>query len=470
MATARIHQISPGSVPVREGMARVHAVIDTIDLDAVTGVTGQDISEIDRGIARMEAMKLAAIAAADLEAAGTRGGMSSTSAWVAANTRSPGAKAAADLTLATALRDSLPVTKAALVVGALSTAHAAIIAGTLSRLPETLTPTERAKVETALVAQAKQVDPTRLRKAARRALLAAERTEREALEHEDAELRGEEARAEKRIRLTMHDNNDGTVTGHFTVPSLAGAILRKTIQQMISPRRHRDDPTTSPQWGGGSAAAGSAIGASSPGAVLGNEVGTGSGARRGTGASSGPRGSFSSPVRDIDWANRSGRAFVELLEHLPTDRLTSKVAATIVVTIDHDRLRESLGAAHLDTGLDLSAAETRRLACNAGILPAILDGTSLPLDLGRTKRFFTEAQRVALATTYDECAADGCDRPFSWCELHHQDPWARNGPTDLHLAVPLCCFHHHRAHDPRYDATMTTDPHGRKHLRLHLAE
>ena len=388
--------------------------------------------------------------------------MSSTSAWVAANTRSPGAKAAADLTLATALRDTLPVTKAALVVGALSTAHAAIIAGTLSRLPETLTPTERTKVETALVAQAKQVDPNRLRKAARRALLAAERTEREVLEHEDAELRGEEARAEKRIRLTMHDNNDGTVSGHFTVPSLAGAILRKTIQQMISPRRHRGDTATASQRGGGSAAAGSAGGASRTGSAFGAQVGSG--------ASSSSGGSFGSPVRDIDWANRSGQAFVELLEHLPTDRLTSKVAATVVVTIDHDRLRESLGAAHLDTGHDLSAAQTRRLACNAGILPAILGGSSLPLDLGRTARFFTEAQRVALATTYDECAADGCDRPFSWCELHHQDPWARNGPTDLHLAVPVCSFHHHRAHDPRYHSSITTDPDGRKHLRLRLVE
>ena len=36
----------------------------------------------------------------------------------------------------------------------------------------------------------------------------------------------------------MHDNLDGTVTGHFTVPTLAGAILRKMIQQMVSPRRH----------------------------------------------------------------------------------------------------------------------------------------------------------------------------------------------------------------------------------------
>ena len=72
------------------------------------------------------------------------------------------------------------------------------------------------------------------------------------------------------------------------------------------------------------------------------------------------------------------------------------------------------------------------------MLPAILDGSSLPLDLGRTKRFFTEAQRVALATTYDRCAAEHCDRPYAWTDLHHENPWARGGRTDLHLAVPLC--------------------------------
>ena len=129
------------------------------------------------------------------------------------------------------------MTKAALADGTVSTAHASVIAHATSRLPESLTDAERAKVETALVRQARQVDPARLRRAARRALLAAQRTAAEADAHEDAQLRSEEARAEARVRLTMHDNRDGTVTGHFTVPTLAGSILRKTIQQMTAPRR-----------------------------------------------------------------------------------------------------------------------------------------------------------------------------------------------------------------------------------------
>ena len=220
-----------------DGVARVHAVLDTVDAGAVGAVSGRDVAEVERAISRLESLKLTMVAAADAQDAGSRAGLSGTSAWLAAHTRSWGGKAAADVLLATALQESLPVTKAALADGTVSTAHAAVIAHATSRLPESLTDAERAKVETALVRQARQVDPARLRRAARRALLAAQRTAAEADAHEDAQLRCEEARAEARVRLTMHDNRDGTVTGHFTVPTLAGSILRKTIQQMTAPRR-----------------------------------------------------------------------------------------------------------------------------------------------------------------------------------------------------------------------------------------
>ncbi len=93
-------------------------------------------------------------------------------------------------------------------------------------------------------------------------------------------------------------------------------------------------------------------------------------------------------------------------------------------------------------------SDVRRLACTAGIVPAVLDGESLPLDLGRARRFFTEAQHTALATRYTECATTDCDRPYAWCELHHEHPWSTGGHTTIDKAVPLCGFHHHRVHDP----------------------
>ena len=114
----------------------------------------------------------------------------------------------------------------------------------------------------------------------------------------------------------------------------------------------------------------------------------------------------------------------------------------------------------------ICAGEARRLACNAAIVPAVLAAGSLPLDLGRQERFFTEHQRVALATVYDECAADGCDRPYAWAELHHEDPWHSGGATDLHLAVPLCGQHHRLAHHTCYDHEIATDDRGTKTVRF----
>ena len=245
--TSLLAPSATGTVPAVEALARVHAVLDEVAETEVgegghnvAEVSGHDVAEVERAIARMEALKLRLVASAHRQGAAGRCGMSGTPAWLAAHTRAWGGKAAADVALATALHDSLPVTRRALATGALSTAHAAVIAETTRRLPAVLSDGERVRVESALVARARHVDPARLRRAAKRALLAAERSAEEALVHEDGELRGEEARAAARVRLTLHDNLDGTVTGHFTVPTLAGAILRKAIQQMVSPRRRRE--------------------------------------------------------------------------------------------------------------------------------------------------------------------------------------------------------------------------------------
>jgi hypothetical protein len=97
-------------------------------------------------------------------------------------------------------------------------------------------------------------------------------------------------------------------------------------------------------------------------------------------------------------------------------------------------------------------------------VPAVLGGESQVLDLGRSQRFFTEAQRVALALTYDTCAADDCDRPYAWTEHHHEDPWASGGATDLDKAVPLCGYHHRRVHDPGYHHRVFRESDGRKRV------
>ncbi|HEV7196958.1 MAG TPA: DUF222 domain-containing protein, partial [Pedococcus sp.] len=335
-----------------DGVRQIHRVLDQLAVDRpLSGpTTAAALGQVERAIARLQSVRLALVAAADRTNLAAESGMTGTGAWLSAQTRSAGAVAAADVRLATALEDGLPVTREALAAGDVSTQHASVIAATADRLPADLSASERRAIEATLVAQARRVDPGALRKAARRALSAAERSRAEVDAHEDAALRSEEDRAWDRARLSLHDNRDGTTSGHFTVPTMAAAILRKTVQQLASPRRFADRAA--------------ARGATTASAQL-------------------------EAFRKVDWSQRYGQAFVELLEHLPTDRLSGKVAATVVVTVAHDQLKNQLGAAHLDTGDDLSASQARRLACNAGVLPAVMGGASLPLDLGRTNRFFT---------------------------------------------------------------------------------
>lgn len=407
--------LHPDATGVLGMLAGVHALLDDAPgVELVSGDYATAVREVDRAVARLQAVRLSLVAAADRAEVAAGAGMSGTGAWLSKQTRTTGAAAASQVALAGAL-EALPATGAALRDGTVSAEHAAVIAAATRQLPDSLDDAQRGIVEESLVEQAKTLDPAALRKHARRALEQVA-TREEADRHHDRVLRDEEARARAKTRLTLHDNADGTLTGHFTVPTIAGAILKKVIGQLVSPRRGK-------------------LGASL--------------------AQTGPTGDA------VDWAHRQGEAFTELLQHLPTDRLHPKTAATIVVTLDHTQLLHDLAAAGIDTGDQISAAEARRLACGAGILPAVLNGASLPLDLGRTQRFFTEAHRVALATRHTSCLADGCDRPYAWTDLHHQDPWSTGGRTNLDKAEPLCGFHHHRIHDPAYhhkrhpDGTIT---------------
>ncbi len=146
---------------------------------------------------------------------------------------------------------------------------------------------------------------------------------------------------------------------------------------------------------------------------------------------------------------------MDLIEHLPREILPSSggVAATIVVTMRLDQLLDGLGAATLDTGGVVSAAQARRLACEAGIIPMVLGGDSEPLDVGREQRLHTKPMRQAMAVRDGGCVIDGCGRPAAFCEAHHPISWEDGGDTSLENGALLCPYHHHLAHHP--DWTLT---------------
>ena len=141
------------------------------------------------------------------------------------------------------------------------------------------------------------------------------------------------------------------------------------------------------------------------------------------------------------------------------DRGPGPATAVLTVTTTLDELRSGLAkAGRLDTGIALSAAALRTLACDALVVPAVLGTPSEVLDLGRAYRDFNRAQRRAVALRDRGCVAPGCDQPPSACHAHHMWWWIDGGPTDLANAALLCGFHHRMVH--RQGWTMCLAPNG----------
>jgi hypothetical protein len=236
----------------------------------------------------------------------------------------------------------------------------------------------------------------------------------------EAQLRREELAALAGCELAIRVRPDGTSDGRWAnLPAVPTAMLRKALDAIAAPRRDRLHVEH--------------------GQELDRRVET-------------------SPEQ-LPHANRLGRALAELIEHLPADRLPARgtANATIVVTIDEGRLRDQLGAAMIDTGSAVSASEVRRLACNAGLVPAVLGGDSRVLDLGRSRRLFDQHQRLALALRDSGCSFPRCDRPAAWCEAHHVTPFSADGSTDVSNGALLCSFHHHLIHRGEWQLTIAVD-------------
>ena len=98
-------------------------------------------------------------------------------------------------------------------------------------------------------------------------------------------------------------------------------------------------------------------------------------------------------------------------------------------------------------GTELTPGQLRRWACDAGIIPTVLGGTSAPLDVGREQRLVTPDIRHALHARDKGCVFPGCNRAPADCDAHHIVPWQQDGPTALHNLV-LLCSHHHNLCEP----------------------
>lgn len=120
-------------------------------------------------------------------------------------------------------------------------------------------------------------------------------------------------------------------------------------------------------------------------------------------------------------------------------------------TFDHDSICET------SAGAPLPPATARRLACEANIIPVVVDPDGKPFDHGRTRRLASRKQRRALRLMYRTCGHPDCHVAFDRCRIHHITWWEHDGPTDLQNLIPVCSRHHHQVHEGGWTLTMTPD-------------
>src|SRR5699024_1117530 len=107
--------------------------------------------------------------------------------------------------------------------------------------------------------------------------------------------------------------------------------------------------------------------------------------------------------------------------------------------------------------MDLDWATLRLMACNASLIPAVLNSKGEPLDVGRAQRAFPSSIRRAVVLRDGGCAYPGCNMPHIYSEIHHITPWQDHGSTALENAVMLCRFHHMVIHQT--DVLVRTNEH-----------
>ncbi|MDQ3484596.1 MAG: HNH endonuclease [Actinomycetota bacterium] len=423
----------PGQPVPGDGFGRALAAVDTgLDQLADATVWSLDDARVEARLgqalhakARLDESIARLVGQVDDRDLARQAGASSTRAHLIATHRLSAGAAAGLVSQARSMSDRTSLTRRAWAAGLVNAEQAVVIGAAIDKLSAHVSDDGAAAGQANLVAKAQTRTHTQLQILANHLVEVVDPDNADQILAE--QLEAEEARALQQTTFRGRKGADGTARFSGKLPNLQYDMLKIALEAIASPRRNHHDSN----------------GHDGDGAAIATAV-------------TGPAGTQQT---QLPYGQRLGRAFCELIEHLPTDQLPQHgvTNATLVVTIDSDKLACGVREATLATGGSISAGEARRLACNAGLLPLMLDGESRILDLGRAKRCFDRYQRIALAVRDQGCVFPGCDRPPAWCEAHHPKAWKDAGPTDLSNGCLLCSFHHHLVHQGQWAVVMATD-------------
>lgn len=112
------------------------------------------------------------------------------------------------------------------------------------------------------------------------------------------------------------------------------------------------------------------------------------------------------------------------------------------------------------TGVPVAPADVVQAMFHGRIRRVVFDTGGVVVDAGRLRRLFDGAMRQLVLLHSPTCLFPGCDRPATWCEADHHQPWQHGGSTATSNGGPMCA-RHNQLRNAGY--TVWRDPNGRYH-------
>ncbi|RKT87534.1 HNH endonuclease signature motif containing protein [Saccharopolyspora antimicrobica] len=396
------------------------------------------IGEVERQIRQARMQQLRLIAEADRRRLHAARGVRSTQVWlknllnidgqdatnrvrIATATTAPNTGEATESTTDVAAgvagpEVALPATGEALAEGVIGLEHARVISRCVSRLPEHAQ--HRAgEVERLLVENACRQCPRDLAKLADRVRYMLDA---------DGAVADEQAQFESR-ELHYATARDGMLVIKARLDRETGAKFVTALRPLAAPRPETDgikDPRTVGQ-------------------------------RNADGLST-----LLDLVLDTDGMPRTGGQKPHLTVTIDYTDLKNQLPTTATTGTSGEIITAAGGGAGMleGTGQYLSPHTIRRIACDCEVLPMVLGGDSLPLDVGASQRTAPTHIRAALLARDGVCAFPECDHPAGTPQAHHIVHWVDGGPTSVENMVMLCAHHHRTIHNHHWHIQLD---HGR---------
>jgi len=255
-------------------------------------------------------------------------------------------------------------------------------------------------------------------------------------------------------RLSWRLDDDGSLSGTFRLPPLAGAVLLQALRAAAGDLEHPHDP------------AASAPVPTDPQASAGTDPQAPAGTPAQARAGEAPAASQATPVKVTSSsaadallviaeaflagqiATAANPEVYQVIVHVGTDVLAGVSAETPPAGQEPDHPADP-ARCHVEDGPAVSVATAHMLTCTAVLSWMRHDHDGTLLDIGRRSRKPTAAlRRAARERDHCRCRYPGCESRR--VDLHHIQHWINGGRTCLENLLSLCKYHHMLVHDRGY--------------------